>query len=119
MILNLCIGCGCDEAHACEHAGEPCKWLRFRAETRSGVCSACEDLVGHWDRGHHALLPQMVLERFHRQVMFLYGEEASAKAWVNAPHPQLGGRTPASYLLEGRLDPVYAILDQLRDGAYA
>jgi hypothetical protein len=119
VILNCCIGCGCDEVHACEHGGTGCWWLRSNAEDHAGVCSRCEDLIEHWERGGHALLPQLVLERFHRQVMFLYGDEASAKAWIQAPHPELYGRSPSQLIEACRLEPVYALLDRLRDGAYA
>ena len=121
MILNCCIGCGCDEVHACAnpHSDTACWWMRFNAEDHAGVCSRCEDLVEHWDRGGHALLPQLVLERFHRQVMFLYGDEASARAWIQAPHPELYNRSPGQLIAAGRLESIYALLDRLRDGVYA
>ena len=62
---------------------------------------------------------KLVVERFHRQLMFLYGDEASAKAWMQAPHPELYGRSPRQLLDAGWLEPVYALLDRLRDGVYA
>lgn len=119
MILNYCIGCGCDEAHACEHGGIGCWWLRFNAAGRTGVCSRCEDLVPHWDRGGRALLPKLMTERFHRQVMFLCDDKASAHAWIQAPHPQLGDRSPRELIKAGELERIYAVLDQLRDGVFA
>jgi hypothetical protein len=121
--LNACIGCGCDEAHACsmEHAGftDGCWWLRFSAADRAGVCSRCEDLVPLWNRGVRQPLFDEVPERFHRQVMFLYDDEASARAWVNAPQPLLGNRSPRELIKAGELERVYALIDQLRDGVYA
>lgn len=119
MNLNVCIGCGCDEVHACEHGGTGCWWLRFDATAHAGVCSRCEDLVEHWGRGGRAPLPAIIRERFHRQVMFLYDDEASARAWVNAPQQLLGGRSPCELIEAGELEPIYAVLDQARDGVYA
>ena len=46
-----CIGCGCDELHACVNAfGEPCGWLRVDHVNGVGVCSQCVHLVDEWDR---------------------------------------------------------------------
>ena len=120
MNLNVCIGCGCDEVHACvnPHSATTCWWLRFDADAHAGVCSRCEDLVEHWDRGGRVLLPELVIERFHRQVLFLYDDEASAKAWIQAPHPALYDRSPRQLIQAGMLESVYAVIDQLRDGAY-
>lgn len=51
--LTVCIGCGCDDAHACVDAetGTPCCWLREDARSGLGVCSACEAEVERWDAG--------------------------------------------------------------------
>lgn len=121
MNLNVCIGCGCDEAHACtnQHSDTGCWWLRFSASDRTGVCSRCEDLVPLWNRGVRQPLLDEVPERFHRQVMFLYDDEASARAWVNAPQSVLGGRSARDLIKAGELERVYALIDQLRDGVYA
>lgn len=120
MNLSACIGCGCDEVHGCiyPHSDTTCYWLRFDAAAHAGVCSRCEDLVEHWDRGGRALLPAIVAERFHRQAMFLYEDEASAKAWVDAPQPGLGGIAPRELIEDGALEQLYALLDALRDGVY-
>jgi hypothetical protein len=126
MRRSICIGCGCDEDHACmvrerhTHAFSPCFWLRFEAASRTGVCSACEDLVKVWDaaKTHEPILP-LIAERFYRQVLFLYEDTASALAWLRAPQLGiLGGRSPAELILEGRLDEVQTVLDQLRSGAF-
>lgn len=134
MTSPICIGCGCDERHACtvEYGGVSpagmftphdnrmgCWWLRFDAGSRTGVCSCCSDLVRTWDAGGHGPILPAIADRFHRQVMFLYDDEASARAWLAAPQQQLGGRSPQEKILEGGLDEVRAIVDQLASGAFA
>lgn len=47
---SSCIGCGCDDFHACEGG---CWWLRVDQLERKGVCSGCEEHVEAWDRGDH------------------------------------------------------------------
>lgn len=49
--LNTCIGCGCDDVHACLVDGMPCSWLRLDPEARAGVCSGCKDDVDRYDAG--------------------------------------------------------------------
>ncbi len=51
--VAACIGCGCDDFHACwdDEAGEPCSWLRLDRFANLGVCSACPEYVEDWDRG--------------------------------------------------------------------
>jgi len=48
-----CIGCGCDDLHACwdEAANEPCHWVRVDHTAGLGVCSVCAELVAAWDAG--------------------------------------------------------------------
>jgi hypothetical protein len=48
-----CIGCGCDDLHACfdELAGTPCSWVRLDRSVELGVCSVCMDHVARWDAG--------------------------------------------------------------------
>jgi hypothetical protein len=46
--LATCIGCGCDDNHACE---DGCWWLRCDYVAGLGVCSQCEEHVEAWDRG--------------------------------------------------------------------
>lgn len=47
-LLANCIGCGCDDHHAC---GDGCWWLRVDYGARLGVCSSCEAFVEQWDAG--------------------------------------------------------------------
>lgn len=53
----VCIGCGCDDFHACwdETAGQPCHWLKVDAEAGLGVCSVCTSQLPRWDTGDREL----------------------------------------------------------------
>lgn len=44
--LAVCIGCGCDDLHACP---EGCAWLRVDYKQGQGVCSECPGHVAGWD----------------------------------------------------------------------
>lgn len=51
--IAKCIGCGCDDLHACcddTPQGNPCAWLRVNYEEGKGVCSRCPEHVEAWDR---------------------------------------------------------------------
>lgn len=48
MKLATCIGCGCDDWHACSGG---CDWLRVDRARGWGVCSKCRDKVAAWDHG--------------------------------------------------------------------
>lgn len=50
--VAVCIGCGCDDMHAC---AEGCWWLRVDRKVQLGVCSSCEVDVPRWDAGDRAL----------------------------------------------------------------
>lgn len=40
--IATCIGCGCDDLHACEGlVDEGCSWLAVDRRRRRGVCSQC------------------------------------------------------------------------------
>lgn len=47
-ILATCIGCGCDDDHACPTG---CGWLRVDYEQGRGVCSRCPGHEARWDAG--------------------------------------------------------------------
>lgn len=54
MKLATCIGCGCDDNHACAGDGldSGCYWVRVDRRAGLGVCSACpETEVKRWDSG--------------------------------------------------------------------
>lgn len=54
MNLAVCIGCGCDDDHACydDEAGVGCHWVRL--DRAAGVCSCCWEIVKVWDAGQRA-----------------------------------------------------------------
>jgi hypothetical protein len=119
MTAALCIGCGCDDRHACNALfGVGCWWLRFDATEGAGVCSCCQDLLADWDNFGRAPRTDLIADRFWRQATFMYENEASARAWMAAPQQLLGGRTPRELVLEGKIADVQRVLDQLRAGAY-
>lgn len=54
--LSTCIGCGCDDLHACRNPFEdfedtPCSWIRIDRDAGVGVCSECPEDVARWDAG--------------------------------------------------------------------
>lgn len=49
--LAHCIGCGCDDLHACS---DRCWWLRVDYAAGVGVCSNCAAHVDRWDQGDRA-----------------------------------------------------------------
>lgn len=51
--VSTCIGCGCDNFHACfdKKAGHACSWLRVDRAAGRGVCSCCEHALNAWDAG--------------------------------------------------------------------
>ncbi|MDP2398829.1 MAG: hypothetical protein Q8M53_10790 [Burkholderiales bacterium] len=53
--IAFCIGCGCDDLHACidPDAGGSCSWLV--KEGSVGVCSCCVEAMHRWNEGDRAL----------------------------------------------------------------
>lgn len=50
--LATCIGCGCDDHHACITAfGEGCHWLKVDSRKGFGVCSECPGHVKRFEKG--------------------------------------------------------------------
>lgn len=45
--VATCIGCGCDDLHACTGG---CGWLRVDRHGHRGICTNCAHLVPRWDR---------------------------------------------------------------------
>jgi hypothetical protein len=58
-VLCVCIGCGCDDLHACRTAGflgdEACCWLLQSADRKLGVCSSCPSEAGRFKKGDRKL----------------------------------------------------------------
>jgi hypothetical protein len=54
--VAICIGCGCDDDHACDDGlGGGCSWLVVDRGRGLGVCSNCPTARGRWDRGDRKL----------------------------------------------------------------
>lgn len=51
--IKFCIGCGCDDFHACVDGdtGGACYWLCVDQGGPHGVCSCCSDALDRWDAG--------------------------------------------------------------------
>lgn len=121
MKRAICIGCGCDEFHACRHdtpliGASTCWWLHFDAAANVGVCSACPDLAQMWKAGERRPQLEDIALRYYRQALFVFDTTQGALAWMTAPHPVLGGRSPQQAILEGSLARVREVLDEIRVG---
>ena len=56
VTVCVCIGCGCDDNHACEDLfGDPCSWLEQSTTNRRGVCSNCAAYLRRWQKGERNL----------------------------------------------------------------
>ncbi len=54
--LCVCIGCGCDDLHACaDLLGDPCGWLVQSGTRRHGVCTECPRYLSAWEKGQRTL----------------------------------------------------------------
>ena len=52
----VCIGCGCDDNHACaDLLGDPCGWLVQSGSDRHGVCTQCPAMLRAWEKGQRTL----------------------------------------------------------------
>ena len=74
--------------------------------------------TGKVDPQRERLQRVLELEFFLTELSEFYSAE-EARLWLFAPHKMLGGVSPAVRIQEGRSDDVFALLDQLRSGAYA
>lgn len=63
--LAVCIGCGCDQLHACDGG---CSWLRIDRDKSVGVCSECPHQVEVFDAGNRKLSTQARIEADMREV---------------------------------------------------
>lgn len=63
MNIAKCIGCGCDDHHACRGGG--CHWLEVDYDDGAGVCSSCEEFLPAWHTGCRVrkYRPEDVVER--------------------------------------------------------
>lgn len=56
MALASCIGCGCDDMHACVGDQGPCSWIVVDYLIGRGVCSCCESHMDRWNAGDRSVL---------------------------------------------------------------
>lgn len=74
--VAFCMGCGCDDLHACEGG---CSWLRVDHARRQGVCSHCDDHVAAWDGLH-------IRESYYRRLAFHLGAVSPDAARAELTH---------------------------------
>lgn len=56
LIVCVCIGCGCDDQHAClDLFDTPCHWLRRDKRRHVGVCSNCTSYFHLFESGQRGL----------------------------------------------------------------
>jgi transcriptional regulator with XRE-family HTH domain len=80
------------------------------------------ETVSRWSTGkidpqRERLQRLLELEFFLTELSELYSPE-EAKLWLFSPHKLLGGETAAARIQAGKTQDVFALIDQLRSGAY-
>jgi transcriptional regulator with XRE-family HTH domain len=73
--------------------------------------------TGRIDPDRDRLQRLLELEFFLTELSEFYAPE-EARLWLFSPHESLGGDTAAGRIQAGRTQDVFALLDQLRSGAY-
>jgi hypothetical protein len=69
QILCVCIGCGCDDQHACEDLlGDPCGWIYQSGTGKRGVCTQCPTYARPWSKGERKLSARAKAALAHRQL---------------------------------------------------
>lgn len=66
--MTICIGCGCDEEHACITKGGRCAWRAVSSGMIAGLCTACADLIPP---------SQLAADLEDAEASMLHGERAS------------------------------------------
>ncbi|HUP61680.1 MAG TPA: helix-turn-helix domain-containing protein [Thermoanaerobaculia bacterium] len=80
------------------------------------------ETVSRWSTGkvdpqRERLQRLLELEFFLTELAEFYSPE-EAKLWLFSPHKLLRGETAAARIQAGKTEDVFALLDQLRSGAY-
>jgi transcriptional regulator with XRE-family HTH domain len=80
------------------------------------------ETVSRWTTGkidpqRERLQRLLELEFFLTELSEFYSPD-EAKLWLFSPHKLLGGETAAARIQSGKTQDVFALLDQLRSGAY-
>ena len=66
--VATCIGCGCDDLHACTNPTTrlPCAWLALDRTARVGVCTACPDFLERWNAGSRRLSTAATIRNYQQ-----------------------------------------------------
>lgn len=79
--------------------------------------------LSRWSTGkhepHREHLERLLTLDYVAEQLSEFFEPADVKMWLFAPHPELSGSRPADLLAQGKLDEVLAVIERLRDSAYA
>lgn len=119
LMVVACIGCGCDDLHACDDAmGGACHWVAVNHDTRRGVCSECAhrmlqamlmppETSEHWPRPSRAL-PAKGVSAMSRSG---YSDDCeNIDLWRGAVNRAIRGRRGQAFLKE-----LLAALDALSE----
>lgn len=71
--VATCIGCGCDDDHACVGG---CSWVRIDRIACVGVCAACLADVPRWDAGDRSMAEDAPLDGVDLEDMPLADDDA-------------------------------------------
>ena len=100
--------------------------IRERAGIRSSevawLLKTTPQTVSRWQHGKADPQPRtlsrlLTLEWVATQLGEFYAPD-EARLWLYRPHPLLAARRPADLIEGGETDPVLALIDQLKSGAY-
>lgn len=65
--VAVCIGCGCDDNHACRPFG--CAWVCLDRAAKVGVCNRCGSEIERWSQGDRELSRRAALKIHERRAM--------------------------------------------------
>jgi hypothetical protein len=117
--VAVCIGCGCDDNHACPTVhGFGCRWRLVNRLRRIGICSECVDI--HAAPNVDVLTPDpgFTQRRFSDMLEHVYGA-GWAYAWFNTTQSAFGQRKPCDLVAAGEIRRVRIVVDELLEGADA
>jgi transcriptional regulator with XRE-family HTH domain len=95
----------------------------IRAREVAQLLNTTPETVSRWQTGKVEPQPDrlkrlLTLEWLLDELSEFYSPD-EARLWLFAPHKLLKGDSPADRIQQGESDEVLAIIEQLRDGAYA
>lgn len=83
--IAICIGCACDDLHACDDGlGCGCSWLVVDRRRRVGVCSCCVSNLSRWREGDRTLCGYAKGRLKRRQ----QAERAASARWGKRSKPR-------------------------------